>query len=96
MRRYLGLAICLAMAGQRPAAAAPCYMTQVRDSSGVILSLDTGRAYETYPGRGRVAAGLWLPLDRVQVCRYGANVDRITNLSLPNSIGILAIELTPP
>jgi len=80
-----------------PAVAAPqgaaCQVSRVSDTSGMFLYLDTGVVYEPLPGRDRTAASIWLPLDRVLVCPDGGTVYRITNLSLPRPVSILAINL---
>ncbi|WP_297493641.1 hypothetical protein [Acidocella sp.] len=95
MRKYFGLAALLALFAAPPALAGPCFMSQVRDSSGAILTITAGYVYRVYPGRYTVAAETWLPLQRLLVCHYGGSVDRITNLSLRHKVTILAVRNMP-
>jgi hypothetical protein len=68
-------------------------MSRVQDSSGAILTLNTGFTYQVYPGRDSVAAEFWQPLDHVRVCAYSGGIDQITDLSRPQSISILAVKM---
>lgn len=85
-----------ALANAAPAQAVgsqPCYISKLDDSSGMYVRLNSGLIYETYPGRDRVAASTWLPLDHIQVCLLGGVEYRLTNLSLLHPVSIRALNL---
>ncbi len=90
MRKFLVAAVCVALTGIPPAAAQtpPCFMNTLQNSSGAYVTLSSGFAYLVAPGRDRVTAGQWMPLDKLQVCRAAGSASKITNLSKtpPNSI----------
>ncbi len=76
----------------RAMAATPkCVMNKVQDSSGATVTLTNGFLYMVYPGGDRVTAGLWRPLDKVQVCRGPGSQSVMTNLSQakPTTISVL-------
>lgn len=92
MIKYLLMAACLTFSVSRPAMADRCFMSYVRISSGGAVILGTGIRYIPYPGRDRVAANLWLPRDKVEVCHLSGGIDQITNLSRSDYQTIKALK----
>jgi hypothetical protein len=103
MRKTI-LAVCMVLAGLHQAAAQPvpapgmggpppCYAAKLRNSSGMFLSLTNGLRFQVIPGAGRTAVSIWLPLDRLRVCRGNGGSYLITNLSGRNAKTVTALRM---
>ena len=94
MKKLLILLAGLSFATALPAAARTpnCVMNRVRDSSGAILTLTNGFRFLVNPGRDRVTAGQWRPLETVQVCRGRGSQSVITNVSRARPTTITALR----
>ena len=94
MKKLLILASCLVLGGMSPAAAqsSACFKTQVLNSSGATIRLQTGRTYIVAPGQDRAEASTWAPLDNVTVCRGRGSSWAITNTSeaMPQTIMVIS------
>jgi hypothetical protein len=76
---------------QAMAATPNCVMNKVQNTTGATITLSNGIIYMVYPGRDRVNASLWNPLDKVKVCRGLGGESVITNISQakPTTISVL-------
>jgi hypothetical protein len=93
MKKYLLMAVLACSVAQPALAANPaCAMIKLRDSSTNFVTLLNGFVYLVYPGRDRVAASQWLPLDKLQVCRSNGSASLITNFSKTPPVTITAIR----
>lgn len=83
MKNFLAAAICLGLMSPHPTAAQsqPCFMGKLRNSSNAFISVSNGFVYLVVPGRDRVTAGQWTPLDKLQICRGKGSASLITNLT---------------
>jgi hypothetical protein len=84
------LMLALFAAPTNPAAAAttastpaPCFTGAISESNGAYIKLWSGPTYVPFPGTsGRTM--MWLPNDKVTVCRIGGTSYQITNTSRKN------------
>ncbi len=77
---WLFLGIAGAQAQSQTAASQPCWRDKISNANGIQISLQSGLAYQAYPGSQPVLSR-WFPLDSVEVCRLGGSSVRITDLS---------------
>ena len=96
------LAVGLVLAALQQAAAQPlpatgpqpaCYAAKLGNASGMFLRLTNGIRFQVVPGAGRTAVTIWLPLDRLQVCRRNGSSYLITNLSRPHPSVVEGLRL---
>jgi len=95
IRVFCAVWLALGVAGAQAQASgkAHCRGDMVSDTSGLLISLNSGLAYEAYPG-SEAKLDDWLPLDKVTVCRIGGDAVHITNASKRNQ-SIDALRIYP-